>query len=165
VTALLSRRLVLPIGEVARLCELVGLLIPPGFEAPATPIRTEGLLVDDAVHPSVAAGLLATCSPQIAILARGSVGDVAAVWGVRGDLGGSMLRAGDSAVEVAAWPVERLGPELRRAVPAGLTGTLRLTVVAPPRIVGQLDWHLSGDADDAHDIGAALAPLVAAGLS
>jgi hypothetical protein len=156
---------VLPADEVAGLCELIGLLVPPGFESPGAPIRTEGLLVDGAVHPSVAAGLIATCSPQIAILARGSVGDVAAVWGVRGDLGGSMVRAGDSDVEVAAWPAVRLGAELRRAVPAGLTGTLHLTVVAPPRVVGQLDWHLSGGAGDALEFGAVIAPLVAAGLS
>lgn len=164
-TALLSRRLVLPAGELTGLCGLLGLLVPPGFEAAAATIRTDGLLVDGAVHPSVAAGLIATCSPQLAILARGPVGDVAAAWGVRGDLGGSMVRAGTSDVEVAAWPALRLGDELRRAVPAGLTGTLRITVVAPPRVVGQLDWHLSGGADDALEIGAAVAPLVAAALS
>jgi hypothetical protein len=165
VTAVLSRRLVLPAGELAGLCGLLGLLVPPGFEAAAARIRTDGLLVDDAVHPSVAAGLVATCSPQLAILARGSAGDVAAAWGVRGDLGGSMARAGTSDVEVAAWPALRLGAELRRVFPAGLTGTVRITVVAPPRVVGKLDWHLSGGADDALEIGAAVAPLVAAALS
>ena len=44
-------------------------------------------------------------------------GDVAAALGIRGDLGGSLVRAGESDVEVAAWPAERLGVELARAVP------------------------------------------------
>jgi hypothetical protein len=44
-------------------------------------------------------------------------GDLAAAFGVRADLGGSMLRAGDSDVEVSAWPAQRLGAELERAVP------------------------------------------------
>ncbi|MDX6198845.1 MAG: hypothetical protein QOJ79_1996 [Actinomycetota bacterium] len=163
-TAVLSRRLVLPAGEVSALCARVGLPPPPGFDAEASGIHTDGLLLGHAVHPSVAAGLRATCSPRVGVLIRSTVGDVAAALGVRADLGGSLVRAGDSDVEVAAWPAERLGAELARVVPslgrssmptmhvpigaladqpelrAGVIGSLHATVVAPPSVVGQVVW-------------------------
>jgi hypothetical protein len=160
VSAVLSRRLVLPPGEVAALCGRLDLLIPPGFEADPSPIQTEAVLIDGAVHPSVAAGLAATCIPRLAILLRSSVGDVAAALGIRGDLGGSMVRAGQSDIEVGAWPAARLGAELARAVPVALPGVLHITVVAPPRVVGQLLWRCG-----AGDVGSAVAPLIAAALA
>jgi hypothetical protein len=138
--------------------------LPPGFAAEPGPVRTAGLLREDSVHPSVAAGLAATCSPRVGVLVRCSPGDVAAALGVRGDLGGSMVRAGGSDVEVAAWPAGRLGAELAAAVPAldsgprpmlhlplddlarhpalrrEVAGRLEVRVVAPPRVVGRLAW-------------------------
>jgi hypothetical protein len=163
-TEVSARRLALAPGEPPELCARLGLLIPPGFAHRPEPIRTEGLLVDGAVHPSLAAGLVATCAPQVGVLIATSVGDVAAALGVRGDLGGSMLRAGGSDVEISAWPADQLGRELARAVPplgAGprpalhlpltelgaradlheaVVGTLLATVVAPPAVVGQVRW-------------------------
>jgi hypothetical protein len=176
VTAVLSRRLVLPAGEPAALCALLGLCLPPGFETEPTPVRTERLLVDGAVHPSVAAGLTATCAPRVAILLHSSIGDMAAALGVRGDLGGSMVRAGRSEVEVAAWPAERLGAELVRAVPPACVGLLRVTVVAPPHVIGQLVWASTPtgwqqpvgnrwEPVEPADIGAFVAPLVAVALA
>jgi hypothetical protein len=140
------------------------LLLPPGFDATPAPTRTEGLLVDDGVHPAVAAGLAATCAPQVAVLVSSTIGDVAAAYGIRDDLGGSMLRAEDSDVEVSAWPALGLGGELARAVPTlgaspipslhlplaeiparadlqqAVIGMLRATVIAPPAVIGQVVW-------------------------
>lgn len=164
-TTLLRRHLVLSRGEVAGLCARLGLLVPPDFAADPATIRTDGLLVDGEVHPAVAAGLVATCSPQLAVLIRCRSGDVAAAFGIRGDLGGSMVRVGGSDVEVAAWPAERLGGELDRAVPASVIGLLQATVLAPPRVVGQVGMRLSGDPVDPGALGAAVAPLVAAALA
>jgi hypothetical protein len=164
VSALLSRRLVLPAGEPATLCARLGLLIPPGFDVEPAPIRTPGLLLQDAVHPSVAAGLAATCAPRLGVHLSSTVGDLTAAFGIRDDLGGSLVRAGSSDVELAAWPALRLGEELARAIPvlgaspqpalhlpaaeiadrpelrADVKGTLRATVVAPPHVVGQVVW-------------------------
>jgi hypothetical protein len=164
VTALVARRIVLPSGEVAELCGRLGLLCPPGFGAVPMPIRTNGLVTEGAVHPAVAAGLAATCSPRVAVLVASTVGDVAAAFGVRHDLGGSLLRAGECGVEMSVWPALRLGDELARAVPilgasplpaldlplpqvaerpdlrAAIIGRLRATVVAPPSVVGQVIW-------------------------
>jgi hypothetical protein len=124
-------------------------------------VRTPGLIGTDGVHRAVAAGLAAACIPQVGITVCCSVGDVAAALGIRGDLGGSALRAGDSEVELSAWPADRLGDELARAVPAlgssdlqpmhvaltGLgtllpevVGALQATVVVPPLVVGVVVW-------------------------
>jgi len=159
-----ARRLLLPPGEVAELCHRIGLVLPPAFAAERAPLHTAGLLRDGAVHPSLAAGLAATCSPQLSVLVASTVGEVAAALGVRDDLGGSLLRAGPSPVEVAAWPAERLGPELARVVPplpSGprpdlhlpvtdlatsqvlrrlVVGTLHATVVTSAGVVAQLPW-------------------------
>jgi hypothetical protein len=183
--------------------------LPPGFTVEATAVTTDGLLLDDQVHPSVAAGLRATCSPQVGVLVRSTAGDTAAALGGRADLGGSMVRAGESAVEVAAWPAARLGAELVRAVPAlgqsslpardlpvaaipddavlraSVVGALRATVVAPPHVIGQVVWLATRSGwlavepaatragvrwatlrpVEPADLGAALAPLVAAALT
>ena len=154
----------LPAGEVAGLCARLALPLPPDFAATPTGIATQGLLLDGQVHPSVAAGLRATCAPRVGVLLRSTAGDVAAALGVRGDLGGSLVRVGSSDVEVAAWPAERLGVELVRTVPDlggsarpalhgplvdlaaapelrdGVLGVLRATVVAPPYVVGLVTW-------------------------
>lgn len=159
-----ARRLLLPPGEVAELCHRIGLVLPPTFAAERAPLHTAGLLRDGAVHPSLATGLAATCSPQLGVLVTSSIGEVAAALGVRGDLGGSLLRAGPSPVEVAAWPAEQLGPELARVVPplpSGprpdlhlpvsdlatsqilrrlVVGTLHATVVTPDGVIAQLPW-------------------------
>jgi hypothetical protein len=208
-TAMTRRRLVLPPGEVAALCGRLGLLPPPGFAAEPTAIGTDGLLQEGEVHPSVAAGLRATCAPRVWVGLECAALDLAAALGVRGDLGGSLVRAGDSDVEVAAWPVEHLGVELTRAVPvlgdsamprlhlpvnaladepllrAEVVGALHATVVAPPHVVGRVTWlatptgWLCLEPAEVHDgvrwavvrpvrsdeIGAALAPLVAAALT
>jgi hypothetical protein len=208
-TTLAARRLLLPLGEVAELCARLGVLLPPGFTGVPTSIRSEGLLDDDGVHPSVAAGLIATCAPQVAVLVRSSLGDLAAAYGIRADLGGSMLRAGDSDVEVSAWPALRLGAELARGMPqlgmsslprlhlplaeisehadlrAAVIGILRVNVVAPPDVIGPVVWlataagWLALEPADVHrgvrwatvrpvgpdDLGAAVAPLVAAALA
>jgi hypothetical protein len=156
VTALLSRRLVIGSGELAGLCERLGLLLPPGFEAQPAAVLTDGLLMAGAVHPSVAAGLTATCSPRVAVLLRTTTSGVAAAFGIRGDLGGSMVGAAESEVEISAWPAERLGEELARV--ARIMGVLRATVVAPPDVVGQVVC-----APD--DLGVAIAPLVAAAIA
>lgn len=163
-TTLLARRLTVAPDEPAALCARLGLRPPPGFDSQPGAVRTAGLLVDGAVHRCVAAGLAATCAPALAVLMSSTVGDVAAAFGVRGDLGGSMIRAGGSGVELAAWPAERLGAELARAVPplglsaqpplhlplaeiamradlqAEVVGILRATVVAPPHVVGLVGW-------------------------
>lgn len=204
-----SRRLTLAPDEPAALCARLGLHIPPGFDRAPGAIRTAGLMVDGAVHPSVAAGLTATCAPTVAVLVTSTVGSVAAAFGARAGLGGSMIRAGESPVEIAAWPAERLGAELARAVPplgrsprpplrlplaeltshaelrADVIGTLRATVVAPPRIAGLVVWLATADgwlavepadvcAGVRHvtvrpvhpiEIGAAVAPFVAGALA
>jgi hypothetical protein len=172
-------------------------------------VRTEGLLVDGAVHPSVAAGLAATCAPRVGIAMSTSSGGLAAAFGVRADLGGSLLRAAGSDVEVSAWPALQLGAELARTVPwlgrsdlpvlhlpvseiaahpvlrATVAGVLRATVVAPGGVVGQVTWlatasgWLALEPAEARsgvrwaqvrpvepaDLGAAVAPLVAAALT
>jgi hypothetical protein len=160
----LARRLVLAPGELPALSARLRLLIPPGFDRSPEPIRTEGLLIDGVVQPFLAAALVAACSPQLGVLVTTTVGDVAGAFGARGDVGGSMLRAGGSDVEVSAWPAEQLGRELARAVPPlgsnplaalhlplsaiaehpelreTVIGTLRATVVAPPAVVGHVTW-------------------------
>ena len=213
-STLTARRLVLPPAQVVELCRLVGVPCPPGFDigvrdqaGPA--VLSDDVLVDGRVHRSVAAGIVATCAPRVAVHIASTAGDVTAVFGVRDDLGGSLLRHGASQVEVSAWPAVRLGSELVRAVPVlgcgsreplhlplaaladdpGLrdlvVGTLRATVVAPPRVVGQVTWLATAEGwlslepaevrDGARwavvrpvapvDLGAAVAPLVAAALS
>jgi hypothetical protein len=163
-SGLSARRLMLPAGESAAICGRLGLAPPPGFDDEPAPIRTAGLLVDGVVHPSVAAGLAATCSPQVGVVITSTVGRLTGAFGVRGDLGGCMVRADSSDVEVAAWPALRLGEELTRAVPVlgrsplpslhlpfedlaacpelagAVVGTLRATVVAPPQLVGLVVW-------------------------
>ena len=154
-TALLSRRLVLVRGELAALCARLGLLLPPGFEAEVAPVRTDGLLEGHGVHPSVAAGLAATCAPRVGVLLGSTVGEVAAAFGIRGDLGGSIVGAAGTDVEISAWPAEQLGAELQRV--ASLLGVVRATVVAPPHVVGQVVC--------ADDVGLAITPLVAAAIA
>jgi hypothetical protein len=162
VTTVTARRLVLSRGELAGLSVRLGLTLPPGFPARPEPVTTPGVLLDGEVRPSVAAGLAAACAPQVAVLL--TAGDAAAVFGIAGDLGGSLLGAGDSPVEVSAWPAAQLGAELARAVPprpdlerpprhrpltelaadaelqALVMSTLRATVVAPPHVLGQVIW-------------------------
>lgn len=206
---LTARRLVLPPGELADLCARIGAQLPPGFEAAPRRASTSGLVVDGKVRPSVAAGLAATCSPQLGVVMSSTLGGIAGALGIRDDLGGSMLRADGSDVEVSAWPALRLGDELARSVPAlptgdrpslhcplsqipesgelraAVVGTLRTTVVSPPDIVGQLIWlattagWLALEPAEVHDgvrwatvrpvepadLGAAVAPFVAAALA
>ena len=134
------------------MCARLGLELPPAFRA------TPDAVVE--VHPSVAAGLQATCAPAVGVLVSSSFGDAA--FGVRDDLGGSLLRRVESPVEVSVWPAVRLRSELARAVaplaarpspPLHLplddvpdvlrpltVGFLRATVVAPPQVLGVVVW-------------------------
>jgi hypothetical protein len=147
-----ARRLVLAPGELAGMCARLGLELPPAFRATPDAVGE--------VHPSVAAGLQATCAPAVGVLVSSSFGDAA--FGVRDDLGGSLLRGVESPVEVSVWPAVRLRSELARAVPPlaarpspplhlpldevpdvlrPLTvGFLRATVVAPPHVLGVVVW-------------------------
>ena len=160
---LAARRLVLQPGEVAALTARLRLRLPPGFEAPPT-TTPWSLISGDDVHPSLAAGLRATCAPRVAVLVATTLGGCEGAFGIADDLGGSLLRTADSDVEVSAWPAVRLGDELARAAPtlpeldrptlhlplaelpdapelAGIVvGTLRATVVAPPYVIGQVLW-------------------------
>jgi hypothetical protein len=162
--AIAARRVTLQAGEVSAACRLLGLQPPPGFAAEPTPILAAGVVVDGAVHPAVAATLAAACAPQVGVVVRSDVGPLWAAVGVRGDLGGSLLRCGSSDVEVSTWRAARLGAELARTVPAlgssdrsplhvpldelasvpGLDdiviGTLHATVVAPPAVLGVVVW-------------------------
>ena len=156
-SALTARRLRLAPDALAAMCRALALLPPPGFDVPSGSIGARG-------HPSVAAGLVATCAPRVGVLVTSTVGAVTAAFGLRDDLGGGFLRAVDSEVEVSAWPAVRLGEELSRAVPSlgcgaafalhapltevtdcaelrtAVRGTLRASVVAPPHVVGQVVW-------------------------
>lgn len=157
-TTLTARRLFVSVVELADLSDRLGLDLPPGFSGPPAPHRRS----DDDVHPSLAAGLVATCAPVVGVTVT-ALDTVSAALGLRGDLGGSLLRAGGSEVEVSAWPAVALGHELTRTVPelgasaqparhlplAELTaetlrepvvGRLQATVVAPPHIVGVVIW-------------------------
>jgi hypothetical protein len=164
VTAFAARRLLLGAEAVAELCRRLGLAVPPGFASPPGPVGAPALVLDGQVHPSVAAGLRATCAPQVGVLLRSSLGDVAAALGVRDELGGSLLRAAGSRVEVSAWPALELGAELARCLPplpaaprqslqwplhdlatcpelADIAvGTLQATVVRPPQVLGRVTW-------------------------
>lgn len=208
-TALLSRRLMLAPGEPAALCARLRLRLPPGFGAAPGPVGTDELIADGSGAASVATSMAVACSPRVGVLVTSTVGDVAAAYGVRGELGASLIRAGSSPVELSAWPAQRLGAELARTVPpigrsslpllhlplADVTerpevrdvviGRLRATVAAPPRVLGLVLWLATAEGwlavepaqvrdgvrwatvrpADPVDLGAALAPLVAAGLS
>ena len=179
-----ARRLVLAPGELDLLARLLGLELPPGFAVrdgtgDRARLAALGALVDGRVHASVAAGLEAACAPRLAVLVEAAVPDVAvtAALGVRGDVGGALVRTGPDAVEASLWPAVALRAELARLVPpAGEHGSLRATVVAPPDVVGQALWSArdgawlalqpggATTAVGATDLGPALAPLVGAAL-
>lgn len=197
-TALTAKRLALPAGQVADLCAQLGLTLPPGFTADPLPCAVEGL------GPNLAV----VCAPAVSVLVSCTLGSEAA-YGVAGDLGGSLLRFDGSDVEVSAWPATRLGAELTRGVPplpigerpflhaplheiaelpslrAAVRGALRVTVIAPPTVLGVLVW-LATDAGwlalepaevragvrwatvcpvEPADLGPAVTPFVAMGMS
>jgi hypothetical protein len=119
-----ARRLYLTPGELDLVRRRLDLPAPPGFDVDGGNgsvgrLVQLGVLTDDAVHPSVAAGLAAACAPQVGVHLAAAVGDqrVTAVLGVRGALGGSLVHMGTAAVEVAAWPAAWLAAELSRVVP------------------------------------------------
>ncbi|MCU1590294.1 MAG: hypothetical protein JWP11_1550 [Frankiales bacterium] len=162
-TALLARRLALQPGETASLCARLGLRLPPGIDRAPRPISTAGVLMDGVVPPALAAGLAVTCAPRVGVHVS-TLGGVAAAFGIRGELGASVMRVGEDGREVSAWSPLRLGEELARCVPPlgtgraaelhlpladvarspglvdAVLGTLRATVVAPPHVMGHVVW-------------------------
>jgi hypothetical protein len=177
-TALPARRIALTPGELDLLRRRLDLPAPPGFgidggSGSTARLEQLGVTVDGAVHPSIAAGLVAACAPQVGVLllARARQQEVTAALGVRGELGGSLAQAGGPAVEASVWPAPALGAELARVVPplgtaegpalhlpmaelaaglvvdglrAALVGSLRATVVTD-RVVGQVVWLATTD--------------------
>jgi hypothetical protein len=167
-----ARRLYLTPGELDLLRRRLDLPAPPGFSVDGgsgSMARLEelGVITSGAVHPSVAAGLVAACAPRVGVLVTASVGDsgVTAALGVRGSVGGSLAQSGSAAAEVATWPATELGAELARVVPplgahpapalhlpleeltgsavegrfGPVTGALQATVVADG-VLGLLRW-------------------------
>lgn len=160
-----ARRLLLEPGEVAGACGRLGLSLPPGFAATPDALRAPGLLLDGEVHPAVAATLAAVCAPEVGVVVWSEVGDLHAAVGVRGELGGGLLRAGASLIELSTWRATSLGAELARTLPRlgasvatpvrlplaevpglpDIVGTLRATVVAPPAVLGVVVWLAAAD--------------------
>jgi hypothetical protein len=177
-TALAVRRIALTPGELDVLRRRLDLPAPPGFgvdggSGSTARLEQLGVTVDGAVHPSIAAGLVAACAPQVGVLvvARARQQEVTAALGVRGELGGSLAQAGKPAVEASVWPAPALGTELARVVPplstvegpalhlplaelaagpvvdglrTSLVGSLRATVVTDA-VVGQVVWLATAD--------------------
>jgi hypothetical protein len=151
-TTITARRLVMSAGQVAGMCARLRLTPPPAFDVAAEEV--------DEVQPAVAVGLAAVCVPSVAVHVASSYGD--SVLGVRGDLGGGLVRGSSHDVEMSAWPAVRLGHEIARTVPRlgsvdrpelhlpldeapvalgeVTVGYLRATVVAPPQVVGVVIW-------------------------
>lgn len=178
-------RLVLAPGELDLLAGLLGLQLPPGFAVESATgdrrrLTVLGVLAGGRVEAAVATGLIAVCTPQLAVHVAAVTPEVSvtAALGVRDDVGGSLVRTGVAAVEVSLWRAVGLGGELARLVPpAGETGSLRAIVAAPPHVVGQALWFVrdatwlalepGGRTREVgpRDLGPAVAPLVDAALA
>lgn len=158
--------------------------LPPGFgleptgtgstDAAVAELRALGVSVDGAVHPAVAGDLEVLGRPELAVVVQAAVPGVevhacAAVSGVRG---AGLLRTGDTAVQLSAFPAVDLAVELARVVPTPVsgapvpaveelpldvlldgaagrlsgraTGTLQATVLGRRGLVGSVQWVWDG---------------------
>lgn len=156
--------------------------LPPGFaleptgagstDAAGDELRALGVLVDGRVHPAVAGDLEVLGGPEVAVVVQAAVPglEVHACLAVSGPRGAGLLRTGDTAVQLSAFPATDLAGELARVVPAPVegaaaaaleeapldalldgtwrrarpTGTLQATVLSASGLVGSVLWVWDG---------------------
>lgn len=176
-----ARRLLLSTTALALIRDRPG---PPGFtleligtgrtDAAVAELRALGVTVDGVVHPAVAGDLEVLGAPELAVVVQAAVPglEVHACLAVSGVRGAGLLRTGDTAVQLSAFPAADLAHELARVVPAPAerataptaeevpldvlldgtgsrlrgrtTGTLQATVVAGSELVGCVPWVWDG---------------------
>jgi len=117
------------------------LVLPPGFTLELTGegstdeavalLRRLGVALPDgdgwSVHPGVADDLLVLGAPEVAVTVTASRPglDVHACLALSGPRGAGLLRTGDSAVQLSAFPAVELAAELARVVPASADAAAR----------------------------------------
>lgn len=135
------------------------LVLPPGFSLEATAegsteqaaalLHRLGVALPDGegwtVHPAVADDLLVLAAPEVAVtVAACRPGlDVHACLAVCGPRGAGLLRTGDTAVQLSAFPASDLTGELARVVPAPVDG-------AAPAAVEQVPLDVLLDGSGSH---------------
>ncbi|RJQ73679.1 hypothetical protein D5S17_23910 [Pseudonocardiaceae bacterium YIM PH 21723] len=121
-----AHRLLLSAGEFRRLVELTETELPPGWAPPEADsdadvaLRERGVLLEDgSVHPSVRMNLTVLSSPLAMVDTTVSIGDLGArsLHAVRDELGASLIKRENGAVELSLFAAITLGVELARAVP------------------------------------------------
>lgn len=158
--------------------------LPPGFDLEPTgtgstddavaELNALGVTVGGAVHPAVAGDLAVLGDPELAVAVQAAVPglEVHACLAVVGLRGAGLLRTGDTAVQLSAFPAGDLAVELARVVPAPVedaptataeevpldvlldgtgsrlrgrtTGTLQATVLAGSGLFGSVQWVWDG---------------------
>ncbi|GAA3021681.1 ESX secretion-associated protein EspG [Actinokineospora globicatena] len=122
-------RLTLTAAEYAYVVARLDANMPPDWRpapdiAAVGDLAAKGVLVDDEVHPSVAANIGVIAAPKVFLETTATVGTRGSrsLHAVAGDLGASLFLLPDAAVEISLFAAVDLGRELVRAVPGEESG-------------------------------------------